>query len=105
MITVTTPLSAYEPLGSERLPMRTVRAQVDVPEAIPGDPLLDLHRDAEGVKGLFQARYKAHAVKALAMGFESVVSRAAAAPDAPLGTLVEETRPFAEAFERLDGED
>ena len=104
MITISTPLSAHEALGSERLPMRRVRTPVDVPEAIPGDPLLELHRDAEGIKGLFQARYKPHAVKALASAFESVVARAAATPEGPLGTLIDETQGFAEAFERLEDE-
>jgi amino acid adenylation domain-containing protein len=63
-ITITTPLSAYAPLGSTRLPIRVLRAAADIAEVIPGDPHLNLHRDAEGIKALFQARYTPAAVRA-----------------------------------------
>ena len=102
MVSVTTPLREYVGLGSARLPIRVVRTAVDVPEAIPGDPLLDLHRDGDSIKGLFQARYKPAAVRAVVSAYEVVVQRVAASPDAPLGTLMDDLEPFAEAFERAE---
>ena len=102
MISITTPLSAFAPLGSSRLPIRALRSPVNVPEAIPGDPLMDLHRDADGIKGLFQARYSPAAVQVVAKAYEAMVTRVATSPDATLGELIDGIAPFADAFERAE---
>lgn len=100
VISITTPLSAFAPLGSSRLPIRALRTPVNVPEAIPGDPLMDLHRDSDGIKGLFQARYSPAAVQAVAKAYEAMVEQIATSPGATLGELVDGIAPFADAFER-----
>jgi hypothetical protein len=101
-IHVESPLSEYAPLGSTRLPIVRIRTPVDIPEAIPGDPLLDLHRDPDGVKALFQARYEPAAVRAFAAAYAAVVEQVGSTPDAPLGELMTALSPHAEAFERAD---
>jgi amino acid adenylation domain-containing protein len=102
MISITTPLSAYRPLGSVRLPIHVLRTPVDVPEAIPGDPRMDIHRDAEGIKALFQARYKPAAVRAFVAAYAAMVERVASSPGSSLGALIDGMAPFADAFERAD---
>ncbi len=103
-VTITTPLGQHAPLGSTRLPVEMIHMPVDVPEAIPGDPTLDLHRDTEGVKALFQARYTPAAVRAFLAGLQRVVTHVGQAPDEPLETLMSALAPHAEAFERADAD-
>tara|TARA_Y100001934_G_C11582729_1_gene419569 strand:- start:210 stop:470 length:261 start_codon:yes stop_codon:yes gene_type:complete len=80
--------------------MRWVRGPVDVPEAIPGDPMLELFRDEEGVKALFQARYHPGAIDALLRAFQRTVSVVGADPEVRLEDVVSHLSDYADAFER-----
>jgi amino acid adenylation domain-containing protein len=100
LVSISGPLGAHTPLGSPRLPIARVRTPVDTPETTPGDPRLDLFRDQEGVKALFQARYAPAAVRALLEAYQVVVHQVASRPDTPQGDLMDALTPHAQAFER-----
>ena len=64
----------------ERLPL-------DLPDSIPGSPILEVFRDHEGVKVYFQARYHQAYVDQFVAGFLDILRKTASNPELRLDDL------------------
>jgi hypothetical protein len=79
-------------------PVDVVGMPLDIPETVPGNPMIELFRDREGVRVLFQGLYAPGRTDAFVRLVEAVVRAAADDPDATLGELRERLAPTASAF-------
>ena len=79
-------------------PVDVLPGPIDVPETVPGNPMIDIHRDAQGVRILFQGRYAPGRTESFVELFQGVVLAAAENPDGTLGALRDQLRSKARAF-------
>ena len=99
MINVTTSLTDPPKLSRGPLPLSWVRMPIDVPETIPGNPMIELFRDAEGVKVMFQARWRNRWLEAFLDTFVAVIHRTSEDPTVTLGQLRDELEQLSSVFE------
>ena len=95
-VNITTSLSESPPAGL--WPVDVLPGPIDVPETVPGNPMIDIHRDAQGVRILFQGRYAPGRTESFVELFQGVVLAAAENPDGTLGALRDQLRSKARAF-------
>jgi hypothetical protein len=88
-INVTTALAYAEPPAPGPVEMDLIRRPQGVPESIPGNPVLELYRNADGVQVLFSAQYRPEVIRLFLGAYLAVVARVAEAPEVTLAELVE----------------